>query len=120
MTKSPTTLNLLVIRSLEPKRTVAFYELLGIAFQEEQHGKGPIHWAAELEGVVLEVYPAKSAEEVGQTSRLGFKVEAISEVVIGIVEAEGTIVSEPKQSPWGLRAVVRDPDNRTVELVQRD
>lgn len=39
----PPRLNLLVIRSEEPARAVSFYELLGLHFQEEQHGKGPVH-----------------------------------------------------------------------------
>lgn len=47
-------LNLLVIRSSEPARTVGFYELLGLRFCEEQHGKGPVHWAADVDGVVVE------------------------------------------------------------------
>jgi len=41
-------LNLLVIRSEEPARAIGFYELLGLRFQEEQHGKGTVHWGAEF------------------------------------------------------------------------
>ena len=35
---STSRLNLIVIRSLEPSRTVQFYRMLGMDFQEEQHG----------------------------------------------------------------------------------
>ena len=34
------------------------------------------------------------------------------------VEAGGTIVSQPKASPWGLRAVLADPDGNRVEIVE--
>jgi hypothetical protein len=53
-------INLIVISSLEPRRMVVFYESLDIRFREEQHGRGPVHWAADLDGLVLEVYPAQS------------------------------------------------------------
>ena len=59
MTLTPR-LNLIVLRSPEPVKSVAFYQLLGIGFEQEQHGTGPVHWAAETGSVVLEIYPAQS------------------------------------------------------------
>ena len=112
-------LNLIVIRSLEATRAIAFYQLLGISFKEEQHGRGPVHWAADLEGLVLEVYPAENADEVKSSIRLGFEVEDVAATVETLRSAGIEIVSEVKESEWGLRAVVRDPDSRSVELVQR-
>ena len=61
---TPPRLNLLVIQSEEHSNTVRFYELLGLHFQEEQHGKGPVHWAATSGGLVMEIYPARSSDEV--------------------------------------------------------
>lgn len=49
--------NLIVVRSIEPSRSVEFYKMLGMEFQEEQHGSGPAHWAPDIDGIVLEVYP---------------------------------------------------------------
>jgi catechol 2,3-dioxygenase-like lactoylglutathione lyase family enzyme len=112
-------LNLIVVRSLDPKRTKGFFELLGIRFQEEQHGSGPIHWSADLDSLVLEVYPAKSEDEACGPSRLGFEVEDATSILKYLRSAGVEIVSDLKQSKWGLRAVVRDPDDRSVELVQR-
>lgn len=111
-------LNLLVIRSLEPSKAVAFYEAIGLHFQGEQHGKGPVHWAAENDGVVVEIYPAESAGEVDRTTRLGFNVEDALSVVAKLREQDVEVVSDLKQTQWGLRAVVKDPDGRSVELVQ--
>ncbi len=112
-------LNLIVIRSLEATRVVTFYQLLGITFKEEQHGRGPVHWAADLEGLVIEVYPAKTADEVDKTTRLGFELEDVVATVETLRSADVEIVSDVKESGRSLRAVVRDPDGRSVELVQR-
>ncbi|MEX1028309.1 MAG: VOC family protein [Candidatus Paceibacterota bacterium] len=112
-------LNLLVIRSQEPNRTVRFYELLGLRFQEEQHGKGPVHWAAEVDGVVVEVYPAQSKGEVDRSTRLGFDLDDVESVVASLRDQGAEVVGDLKQTQWGLRAVVKDPDGRSVELVQR-
>lgn len=111
--------NLIVVRSLDPARTVAFYELLGIPLQQEQHGSGPVHWAIDLDGLVLEVYPAKTEKEVDQTTRLGFEVEEIAAILSRLRSFGIKVLSELKPSQWGLRAVVQDPDGRSVELVQQ-
>jgi predicted enzyme related to lactoylglutathione lyase len=115
---SSPSLNLIVVRSFDPARTVTFYESLGIRFQEEQHGKGPVHWAVNLDGLVLEVYPAKAEKEVDQTTRLGFEVEDIDDILRRLRPLGIKILTELKSSQWGLRAVVQDPDGRSMELVQ--
>jgi hypothetical protein len=112
-------LNLIVIRSIDPGRTAGFYKLLGMEFQEEQHGSGPIHWAADLAGIVLEIYPAKSEDDMDVTTRLGFDVKDAASMLNTLRLSSVEIVSELKQTKWGLRAVVRDSDGRAVELVQQ-
>lgn len=111
-------LNLVVIRSVDPSKTVSFYEMLGMTFRHEQHGSGPVHWAADVDGIVLEIYPVKSEEEVDTTTRLGFNVDDAASVLNTLRLSQVEIVSELKQTNWGLRAVVRDSDGRSVELVQ--
>ena len=49
------------------------------------------------------------------TTRLGFGVTAVKEVVESARQLT-EVVSEPKQTQWGQRAVVRDADGRAVEL----
>lgn len=112
-------LNLVVLRSLEPKLMVEFYALLDIPLHEERHGTGPVHWAADLDGLVLEIYPTKTEDEVDRTTRLGFEIENVAAVLPSLRSSGVKIVSEPKPSQWGLRAVIRDPDGRSVELVER-
>jgi hypothetical protein len=51
-------LSLLVLYATDIDRTREFYESLGMAFKQEQHG-GPVHYASDIEGMVVEIYPAK-------------------------------------------------------------
>lgn len=112
-------LNLIVLHSLDPSQTLDFYNFLGIGFEKQQHENGPVHWSADLEGLVLEVYPVEVPGEVGHSIRLGFEVEDLTCVVHSLRVSGVEILREIKASNWGLRAVVRDPDNRSIELLQR-
>ena len=112
----PPFFKLVVIRTMDIGRAVTFYRSLGIKFKDDQHGSGPVHFAADLGGIVFEIYPTKKPEDVDRTTRLGFSLADIHTSITSIRELAATIVEEPKESEWGLRAVVRDPDGRSVEL----
>jgi predicted enzyme related to lactoylglutathione lyase len=68
--------------------------------------------------MVLEVYPAKSADEVDSTTRLGFEVNDAVVVLERLRTAGFQVVKELSPGPWGTRAVVRDSDGRSVDIVQ--
>lgn len=53
----------LVVRTHEMERVKTFFEGLGLEFVEEQHGKGPVHYACEQNEHVLEIYPVGSKKE---------------------------------------------------------
>ena len=112
-------LNLIVVRSLDPDRTADFYRLLGMEFEREQHGKGLVHLAAETGGMLFEIYPTDSPAEVDSSTRLGFVVERINEVVNSMRRLGVEVLQDAKESKWGIRAVVRDTDGRAVELTQK-
>ncbi len=113
---------LVVIKSWDIENLKAFYEDLGIEFQEERHGDGSKHYSANLGGITFEIYPKKKSEleKESKPSRgtgLGFKVKNLEEVlnrrlVMHVIK----IVSPIEETPWGRRAVVKDPDGRRVEL----
>lgn len=111
-------LNLLVLRSLNLSAAVGFYQLLGLRFGTEKHGSGPEHWSSQVEGLVLEIYPARSDADVDRTTRLGFEVQELGQLESTLRSAGYRIAQEAKASPWGLRSVVVDPDGRSVELLQ--
>ncbi|GAA4979428.1 hypothetical protein GCM10023205_55030 [Yinghuangia aomiensis] len=89
---------LLVLYSARVDECREFYAALGLEFVREQHGRGPVHYAAVLDGgLVVELYPAGARGETGAL-RLGFTVSA----------AEGRAAGE--------RFQVTDPDGRIVEV----
>ena len=110
-------LNLVVLRAADLDRSGRFYRALGIPLRPERHGAGPEHLAGAAGPATFEVYPAGAA---GATAgvRLGFRVASAADAVAAAVGAGGTLVQPPKPGPWGLRAVVADPDGHRVELVE--
>ena len=104
-----------------PSREVAgLLRALGIDLAEEQHGKGPVHYASKVGTVVLEVYPLPdNGTLTDTTTRLGFAVEKLA-VVAEMLHSLGIPVPDvPQATEWGKRMVVRDPDGRAVEVYER-
>jgi len=100
-----------VLKTPDLERMRAFYEAIGIRFTEEQHGKGPVHYAGQLGDAVLELYPLLDSAVADTTTRLGFGVDNLNDVLRRL-----GLASEPQRTEWGPRAVVHDPDGRAVEL----
>ena len=114
---SQPSLSLIVLQSRDAVITKEFYSRLGLSFQEEQHGSGPRHFAATLGQLVLEIYPCPN-NTPANSLRVGFRVPSVDATVESLREYGARIVSEPKDSPWGRRTVVMDPDGNKVELTQ--
>jgi lactoylglutathione lyase len=112
-------LKLLVLKTPQVDKLRAFYQALGVELSEERHGKGPLHYAGRMGDAVLEVYPL--AEEIAPdaASRLGFAVGDVEAVMRSLREIGAPVVNPPQETAWGYRAVVRDPDERAVELYRR-
>ncbi|MBS4201367.1 VOC family protein [Bacillus sp. FJAT-49732] len=111
-------LNLVVIKSKNLEESVAFYKELGLQFQKEQHGNGPEHYACELDNLVFEIYPA--TQHHNEKIRIGFSIEHMENVIASFKSRGTEIVTEPTVSPWGERAVVKDPDGNSVELLEKE
>jgi len=113
-------LTLLVLKTRQIERVCLFYGTLGIQFAKEQHGSGPVHFAGQAGDVVVEVYPLlDDGSAVDTSTRLGFAVANLPEIMRALEGIGIEIITRPKQTAWGFRGVVRDPDGRSVELVQR-
>jgi predicted enzyme related to lactoylglutathione lyase len=112
-------LNLVVLRTTDLERSAAFYSCLGVSFVRHRHGNGPEHLAAEMPGVVFELYPSSTDTTPTKDTRIGFTVASLDAALTALAEFPGAIVSPPKDSPWGRRAVAADPDGHRVELVER-
>lgn len=109
-------LNLIVIRSPDAARLAGFYQTLGLVFELHRHGSDPEHFASENGSCVFEIYPASSEATSGL--RLGFEVQDVSYTVQLLINSGATVLKAPSPSPWGLRAVLQDPDGNKLELTQ--
>ncbi len=117
MHAAPPIVNLLVIRSADIHRAVEFYRTMGMLFTLHAHGTGPEHYASEIAGFVFELYPRRNEKDDTKATRIGFSVDDVDGIIKMLRELRATIVSEPADSEWGRRAVVKDFDGHTVELI---
>jgi lactoylglutathione lyase len=111
-------LNLVVLRSPDIQRAATFYTALGLQFSRHRHGSGPEHLAAEWPGGVFELYPLlpDSAPTLG--TRIGFSVPSVDAVLAALSGYPGAVLTAAKDSEWGRRAVMSDPDGHKIELLQ--
>ncbi|TWT38864.1 VOC family protein [Blastopirellula retiformator] len=112
----PPRCNLFVIRASNLDAAEIFYQALGLQFDRHAHGAGPIHLATETPGQVFEIYPLSSDDSPTTSARVGFAVADVDATYTALLEAGGSSVSSPRDSPWGRRAVVADPDGHRVEI----
>jgi lactoylglutathione lyase len=111
---------LVVLKTRQVEQLRHFYQTLGIELAQEQHGKGPVHFSGGVGGVVIEVYPLPDdGTPVDASTRLGFAVENLTQIVQALQGIGTKIVTPAMMKAWGLQAVVRDPDGRAVEFSQR-
>jgi predicted enzyme related to lactoylglutathione lyase len=110
-------INLVVLKTSRPDDLALFYGQLGIKFENHRHGSGPLHYAAEIDNVVFEIYPLpKDKEKADDTLRLGFTVDDLDEVIGRLKRSGGKIVKEPNMTEWGYVSIIEDMDGRKVEL----
>ncbi len=117
MYAAPPIANLLVLRSPDIHRAAAFYTELGLLFTLHRHGTGPEHYTSMVNGFVFEVYPLRPDDLPTTNVRIGFNVDDVDGVVELVTAAGAQMVATPHDSEWGRRAVVKDLDGHTVELV---
>ena len=113
-------LSLLVLKTRQVDKLREVYGTLGINFTQERHGRGPVHYAGRLGDVVFEIYPLPPEDDtfVDSTTRLGFTIGALKKVVKAVEAMGMPILAQPQATKYGLRAIIRDPDGRVVELRQ--
>ncbi len=72
----------------------------------------------EIDGIVFEIYPKRDDRDETTKIRIGFQVESIDSILAQLDGFEFKLVSEPKASPWGRRAVIDDPEGHRIELTE--
>lgn len=106
-------LNLVVIYTDELQHSLAFYQSLGLTFIEEQHGNGPVHYAASLgdesNPLVFELYPSSSKFPANSGLRLGVAVTNLQTAWLAALDHHGSIHNEQY-------AILKDPSGNYVHL----
>jgi len=109
-------LDLIVLHSRDIEKSRSFYSiLLGVDFTKEKHDKGHEHYSCTLDGLVIEIYPVN--KEIAQPDSLGFAVTNLNKVIERI--GNNYVHRPPMRTGYGRRAVIKDPDNRLVHLVEK-
>jgi len=108
--------NLLMIRSSNIDAAVRFYQRIGLTFAKHSHGKGPDHYCSENGGILFEIYPLEEGKPPTLETRLGFCVPSVDAMASALVNLGARVISAPKDSPWGRRAVFADFDGHRVEF----
>lgn len=66
---------------------------------------------------MFELYPeSDGASTLG--THIGFRVLSVDEAIVALSDFPDAVASAPRDSEWGRRAVVIDPDGHKVELIQ--
>jgi hypothetical protein len=68
-------------------------------------------------GLIIELYPATEKHPADRCG-IGMGTPDLLKTR-GKLLAAGFEPAEPKQEPWGMTFVVRDPDGRRVEVIER-
>jgi predicted enzyme related to lactoylglutathione lyase len=111
--------HLLVIRAANVQRLADFYSVLGLRFERHRHGQGPEHYSAQIGDSTFEIYPKQSEKDTTTSVRLGFAVPCVAEAIERLRAQSAQVISEPHESPWGRRAVIRDTEGHKVEIHER-
>ncbi|WP_395751756.1 VOC family protein [Prosthecobacter sp.] len=114
---STSSLNLLVLRSPDIERAAQFYRQMGLLFTRHSHGSGPEHYTSETAGMVFEIYPLTPKSHSTTGTRIGFRVDSVDQILPLLVQVGAEILTQPTDSEWGRRAVVKDLDGHVVELL---
>ena len=116
---APPKLNLVVLRSPDMHRAATFYSALGLLFVPHRHGSGPEHYVSEVCGLVFEIYPATEKSPSTSSTRIGFNVDSVDQLVPMLTKIGAVIITPPHDSEWGRRAVVKDLDGAVREHARR-
>ncbi len=114
----------IVLFSVHPERIIAFYRSVGIEFEDEDHGDGLVHAAADVGDVHVAVLPAPDGGvapgwRAGGSIFVGFYVDSLDETVAALSHTGAALLEDHQVREWGCRVVVEDPDGRAVEINQR-
>ena len=113
----------LILFSHRMEAAVRFYRAIGLDLEVEQHEEGPLHYVSQVGPTHFAIFEATEGDapefRSGGSTFPGFSVDSLENAVEGARADGAPVIQEPEEYPWGLRALVEDPDGRVIELFQR-
>lgn len=115
----------LVLFTADVDAAARFYRAMGIPLEHEDHGQGPVHFAAELGGVHFALYPAATPGRAPERRSAGsvfpgVYVPSLDDSLEAVAGLGATVLTGHEVMPWGCRFIAEDPDGRAVEVNDRD
>ncbi len=116
MVTSMLAVSALVLHANDLDKSVAFYRGCGVGLVERRHG-GPVHFACAVGGVHVSVYASVHEQPPQTGTALGLTVADLQGAVTALKLLGATVIEEARPRPWGVSAILQDPDGRRVELL---
>ena len=112
-----------VLFTEDPLRLARFYtEVLGVAFEREEHGGLAAHYGADVGETHFGLHPPTNfAQSVGATrSAVAFAVEALEPYLERLERLGAPVVLPPHDEGFGRTTTYADPEGHLLELVELD
>jgi lactoylglutathione lyase len=111
----------LVLFTSDVDAAARFYRAIGLPLEGEDHGEGPVHFAAEVGDVHFALYPASTPGRAPErrsagSSFPGVYVESLDDALRELQALDAQVLTGHEVMPWGCRFVAQDPDGRAVEV----
>lgn len=107
----------LVLTCKDLEASVRLYRAIGVELKEARHA-GPLHYTASLSGVHLALVAHDGVERGPQSAtQLALSVSDLEGALNAARALGASVVQAPAARPFGVSAVVEDPDGRRLELV---
>lgn len=104
--------NLIVLSVQDIEKSKNFYSCLGLNFIQEQHGNSPMHYACNLNDIVLELYPSSNNFPIEKSVRLGFSVKNLKDTKKILLKNNIKLIDQDNL------IIIEDPDGRKVFITQ--
>ena len=114
---SSTSVSLLVIRSVDIERAHEFYAALGLQFEKHSHPPCGEHYSTIGGDFVFEICRLTTGLPTTSTF-IGLIVDSIDDAIESARIHGGKVIQKPKQTEWGVSAIVSDPDGHKIMLTQ--
>lgn len=114
----------IILYSTDLDVIVPFYRALGLALDAQEDVGGEKHYACEMGLSHFAIFPARegsigtSSYRASGSTLIGFQVDKVDRLVETAQQHGAKVVEAPHEVPWGRRAVISDPEGRTLELNQ--